>query len=765
MEQGMNKEELMLGLPLSQWMEMVLVLESSDSLETWNEISEKLKTIRTKDDIRYDYFDMHEANLMIKKQLQAGTLEAAGQLLRFFAESNLRYARKVYRPQTFESAPDVMDETIRVAILVEKAFSEDLQDMKKHLADLGQAVEIWPVLGSCVKTYAQLLGQKEEQKAKEANAANDQLQAMAIEVKKQLFVLMENKMYAEAYSVVQQLRRMLPQDEELMSLEEEIVQTNNNILLSIAVLVSNRRDTIRKCLDSLTPIREAIPCELILLDTGCDPDVRAILEEYGDTVAEFTWCNDFSKARNATLPYAHGEWYLYLDDDEWFVDTKDIIDFFKNGDYKKYGYASYIQRNFLDMEMTQYTDAWVSRMSRRWQNLHFESRIHEYMEPMEGDCIGLKSIVHHFGYVFETEEALRKHYERNRVLLLEMMEEEPDNLRWRIQLAQEYRSVKESRLLYELGEESLALTKDRTEMYDCISIGGFYGAKILALKEEKRYEEMQKVCLEADADSRMTELCSTFTSLREADACFYLERYAECEMYAKRYVRWKEFWDENEPLLFLQKAVPFVGECLDLVRIKEGYSLLICAGLKQGNTQYLKEYLPQLCWDESSLYVHEEIVQTMIEAMCRLPREEIFENLIQLMHGHGPLWEYFCQQLVAYEEAGHRVTSVMEIIRDVAPDALQESAAQTAAPEKQIEKTGEGMDHANSSEDASEDIQSGYSKEPSQEMQELASGIKDQLRLLIQNGMKSQALEVMSQVRRMLPEDQELEELEKKLQM
>ena len=79
---------------------------------------------------------------------------------------------------------------------------------------------------------------------------------------------------------------------------------NNHILLSIAVLVSNRRDTIRPCLDSLTPIREAIPCELILLDTGCDADVRAILEEYGDTVAEFTWCQDFSKARNATLPYA-----------------------------------------------------------------------------------------------------------------------------------------------------------------------------------------------------------------------------------------------------------------------------------------------------------------------------------------------------------------------------------------------------------------------------------------------------------------------------
>ena len=58
---------------------------------------------------------------------------------------------------------------------------------------------------------------------------------------------------------------------------------------------------------------------------------------------------------------------------------------------------------------------------------------------------------------------------------------------------------------------------------------------------------------------------------------------------------------------------------------------------------------------------------------------------------------------------------------------------------------------------------SASSGELSQEMKELASGIKKQLRLLIQNGMKQQALEVLMQVKQMLPQDQELEELEKEL--
>lgn len=496
-----------------------------------------------------------------------------------------------------------------------------------------------------------------------------------------------------------------------------------HIVLSIALLVSNRKDTIKKCLDSLTPIREAIPSELILVDTGCDEELHQLLVEYGDIVTNFTWCNDFSKARNESLRHASGEWFMYLDDDEWFVDTTELVDFFTSGEYKRFGQASYIQRNFLDMQATQYTDSWVSRMTRLCKDTHFESKIHEYMMPQEGDAKGLRSIVHHFGYVYETEEALRSHYERNRVLLEEMLAEEPKNLRWRMQLLQEYRSVKETKLLYDYGEECLALTKDWDEMYDNIAIGGFYGAKILALKEERRYEEMLAVCLEADADKRMTQLCRAFCAFRAADACFHLGKYAECEKRALQYVRWKLFFDENEPLLYLQKPVPFVGECLDVVMIKEGYSLLICAGLKQHNTSYLQEHMDKLAWDEVHIYVYEEIVPTLVEAMCVMPREAVFEDVLRLMHGHLGLWEYFCSQLTEYEQAGHQVTPIMDIIRDVAPEELM-TAEET----------------------------------------ELIRGIKEQLRMLIQHGMHAQAAQVLAQVRHMLPQDEELSTIEKELE-
>ena len=142
------------------------------------------------------------------------------------------------------------------------------------------------------------------------------------------------------------------------------MKTQENILLSIGLLVSNRRDTIKKCIESLTPLREQVACQLIVIDTGCDADIRDYIEGVADVVADFTWCNDFSKARNESLKYAVGEWFLYLDDDEWFLDVAPICEFFFGGAYQSFASASYIQRNYLDMEGSQYTDNWVARMTR-----------------------------------------------------------------------------------------------------------------------------------------------------------------------------------------------------------------------------------------------------------------------------------------------------------------------------------------------------------------------------------------------------------------
>ena len=101
----------------------------------------------------------------------------------------------------------------------------------------------------------------------------------------------------------------------------------NHILLSISMLISGR-DEMEKCLNSLLYFKNAFPTEIILVDTGCNAEQRALAEKYADKIIDFTWCNDFAAARNAGLKEACGEWFMYLDDDEWFENPQEIIRFY-----------------------------------------------------------------------------------------------------------------------------------------------------------------------------------------------------------------------------------------------------------------------------------------------------------------------------------------------------------------------------------------------------------------------------------------------------
>lgn len=519
---------------------------------------------------------------------------------------------------------------------------------------------------------------------------------------------------------------------------EEVHMDKQKVILSIGLLVSNRKETIQKCLESLTPIREQIPCELIIIDTGCDADLRQILTGYADILKAFTWCNDFSKARNESMKYSSGEWFLYLDDDEWFVEPEELIAFFKSGEYHKYGCASYIQRNFLDMKASQYTDTWVARMIRRDDDTHFESKIHEYLTPVRGKKKHLHSKVYHFGYVYPDEATKLKHFERNRVLLEEMIKEEPDKLRWRLQLLQEYRSIDDYPHMYELGEQGLEQTKDCDSYADNIYLGAFYAAKVLAKMGQEEYVVAKQLCLQAETDTRNTEFCRAFLYQSLARICFFLGEYVLSEENALKYLEQKEWFSGHKEEQYEQQIAPFVGECFDEVKQKEIYSLLICDGLKRKDTIYLKQYLDYLKWNEKHVYVFEKIAETLIEAMCTMPREAIFEETIRLMHGHVPLWKYFVSEIQRLETEGYEgIRNIVNFIQSVLPE-LQGEPEQQNAQGQQI---------------APEQAQ----------LLELAERIKEQLRMLIANGMNKEATAIIGQLRSMLPEDEELIKLEEEL--
>ncbi len=231
-------------------------------------------------------------------------------------------------------------------------------------------------------------------------------------------------------------------------------------VLSISMLVSNgRRDTIERCMESLVPLRRAVPSELILVDTGCTDGSIEIAASYADKVVKFTWCNDFSAARNAGLCECTGEWFLYLDDDEWFEDVTELIEFFQGQERKHCDALWYLQRNYTDLEGAGYTDTYVGRVVRLTPETRFHGKIHEWLEPVPRMIKKTNAYVHHYGYIYKNEEERQRHLQRNLSLEEEAVRENPDDIRMCCQLVQEYRAAKRYDDARKLCRTTLETTK------------------------------------------------------------------------------------------------------------------------------------------------------------------------------------------------------------------------------------------------------------------------------------------------------------------
>lgn len=198
----------------------------------------------------------------------------------------------------------------------------------------------------------------------------------------------------------------------------------SDIKLTIGMLVSNHIQYIRKAMEALKPLLEAVPSELVVIDTEGEKTDGSIevVREYTDKIFPFTWCNDFSAARNYCLNKSKGEWFLYVDDDEWFDDVTEFIDFFKTGECEKYYSGYYYTRDYLPEG--GYSTGIAGRMIRRTENTCFIGRVHETFNETFAPNKQFSCFTHHYGYAYETEDARLQKQQRNLSILEKEIEEE-----------------------------------------------------------------------------------------------------------------------------------------------------------------------------------------------------------------------------------------------------------------------------------------------------------------------------------------------------
>lgn len=198
-------------------------------------------------------------------------------------------------------------------------------------------------------------------------------------------------------------------------------------MISLCMIVKNEETCIDAALHS---VRDLVS-EMIVVDTGSTDRTPQIARELGARVFQFTWCDDFSAARNFSLSHAREKWILCFDADE-IIDQFDIPKI-RSLCTEESHLAGYFltQRNYTNDHRRQnfvfcqgtYPDRETARgyvpveritLFRNIPDIRFTGVIHETVGSSIARAKGVVGrtdcVIHHYGYLNQGEKNTKYEY-------------------------------------------------------------------------------------------------------------------------------------------------------------------------------------------------------------------------------------------------------------------------------------------------------------------------------------------------------------------
>lgn len=151
------------------------------------------------------------------------------------------------------------------------------------------------------------------------------------------------------------------------------------VKVSLCMIVRDEEKVLRRCLESVKDVVD----EIVIVDTGSVDKTKEIAAEFTNNIYDFSWCDDFSAARNFAFSKGTEEYLLWLDAD----------DVFPPGEKRKFfDLKEELEKHPVDVVMMRYDTTfdeqgravfsyYRERLIRKCSMVTWHGRVHEVIVP------------------------------------------------------------------------------------------------------------------------------------------------------------------------------------------------------------------------------------------------------------------------------------------------------------------------------------------------------------------------------------------------
>ena len=88
--------------------------------------------------------------------------------------------------------------------------------------------------------------------------------------------------------------------------------------ISLCMIIKNEEEVLHRVLSCAKKFAD----EIIIVDTGSTDNSISIAKKYTNKIYNFTWVNNFSKARNFSFSKATKDYIMWLDADDYIAENE-----------------------------------------------------------------------------------------------------------------------------------------------------------------------------------------------------------------------------------------------------------------------------------------------------------------------------------------------------------------------------------------------------------------------------------------------------------